>query len=233
MATRKRYPERERERAKKQYEKLKIKLAADPEFAEEFRRKRREQQRNRKERIKSDPVKYQKFLEQEKEANIKYGKKKWENKKNKMQSDPEYKAKVQMQKRKGEQKRMEKLKADPEKLAVFKEQCRQAMERFKVNSPEKYKASYTKRNQEKSKLQRVLNRMKTIEIQDKKPSTIEPERKTHPKPTKPVQRKEDAFRDYQLKKCNLERLITIPEIREEKLNYLQNQFVSQYGAMPI
>ena len=43
--------------------------------------------------------------------------------------------------------------------------------------------------------------------------------------------KQQAYTDMQLKICNLERLITIPEIRDTKINQLKVEFNNIYGAV--
>lgn len=242
MKERKRNPEKERANSKKSYEKLKIRLANDPEFAEEYREKKRIIKRKQIERIKRDPVKYKELKERQKAANIKYytsnngkakicNKKRYEQLKEKLEDNPELKEKYLERQRNYYLQNQNKLKTNPDKLEEFKLKRELSQIKYKLNHPEKYKASYDKRNEEINKLRRVLNRMKTISIQDNKP--IITERKPYPKRINPMQRKEDAYRDLQLRIINLERVITIDEIRIPKINDLRNEFIQQYGAMPI
>jgi hypothetical protein len=43
--------------------------------------------------------------------------------------------------------------------------------------------------------------------------------------------KQQAYTDMQLKICNLERLITIPEIRDIRISQLKVEFNNIYGAV--
>ena len=128
----------------------------------------------------------------------------------KMQADTEYRERILASKRKSNKKSIEKMKADPASLEILRKRRRNAMRKWW---------------QGKQKLKRVLSNMskldfnKPIEVKSVKP--ILPKRLT----------KQQAYTDMQQKIARLEYLITIPEIRDNKINQLKAEFNNIYGAV--
>ena len=66
------------------------------------------------------------------------------------------------------------------------------------------------------------------------PIQVADEQKPTNKPMKIKQTKEQAYRNIQLRIIDLERVLSSqPQELKIRVDYLRNQFVSQYGAMPI
>lgn len=135
-----------------------------------------------------------------------------ERRKFKMQTDSEYRERILASKRKSDKKRIEKMKSDPELLAKLREQRNRAIRKW---------------YNQKAKLNRVLNNMKTIQIDKVEVSTPSTKPKSKPKPPT----KEQAYKTMYLKVCNLEAVIHDPVIREPRINQLRNEFYQQYGVM--
>lgn len=263
MKERKRNPEKEREYSKRNYEKLKIRLANDPEFAEEYRKKKCEQQQKRIAKIKSDPVKAEIFKAKQRERNNKF----------KCLNPEKIRInEIRRQHRKKAKQRNEQIeKTNSIKTKRFKnslltpeqrkEEYKQLTNQWKTKKNteffEKYGFTYCAFCNAKDRygfetIEEVINyrinnklSVKTGLENIKKCEIIEPiirnitpiqvttKRKSYSKRINTMQRKEDAYRDLQLRIINLERVITIDEIRIPKINDLRNEFIQQYGAMPI
>ena len=252
---------------KEQYAKLKAKMELDPEFAEEFKRKRREQQRKRIAKIKADPIQKEIYLAQVRERNRKY---------HKLHPD---KIRIYEMRRKHREKAKLKLE-QIEKAQQIKLKTLQNT----LLSPEQKKAEHRRVNKEWKKKKNAeflelygfsyyaytnakdRHGLNTIEevieyriennlyvkqaIRDKtEPIVIMPkykkkisitpipvidEDKPKNRPMKIKQTKEQAYRNIQLRIIDLERVLSSqPQELKIRVDYLQNQFISQYGAMPI
>lgn len=271
MAERKRNPEKEREHSKKAYEKIKLRLATDPEFAEEYKGKKREEQRRRMAKIKADPVKHKAYLAKQRELNNKYKNLNPEKIRiNEIRRQHRKKAKLTLKQIEAankirmkrfensfltqEQKNQEyknlrkKLKADKDVQFfdlygfTYSAYCNQRR-RLKLYTLEEVIQYRIKHNlavkeelkegnyeipKPKPKPQPKSQPKKIIPVQ------VADEQKPTNKPMKIKQTKEQAFRNIQLRIIDLERVLSSqPQELKIRVDYLRNQFVSQYGAMPI
>ena len=150
---------------------------------------------------KDNPDKYKRWDKQQRDKH-----------KIRMQMDEEYKELYMQRRRESCRNRRSKIKADPELSA-----------KQKILNHKYYTNNYEKRK----KLKRVLNNMKTIDI-DKliKPSELTPLEIIKKPISVPKQKR---YEEIALKICSLERLITIDSIREPKIKQLKEEYYEEYG----
>ena len=267
MKERKRNTEKERESSRKYYEKLKLRRQTDPEFAAEFRRKKREQQQKRIAEIKADPVQIETYRAKRRECNNKFynlnpekiriNEIRRQNRKKAIENDSMSRTLINWYKRRHGLESIEAIREYQRNLhekanelkrlfpgcnnwierknKEFKMQYGieynsivQYMKRHGLDSIEdalEYRASRTN----KGKLKKLC-KSESNEIYLNRIPKTDKKQKNNNLATK--------FKDLEWDKCrrkivNLELNITIDEIRIPKIEKIKNEFIQQYGAIPI